>query len=186
MKTKPTANPKTKAGAKSQATRKPKAKAPKLTAAGTPRKRAARPGEGRPRKFRPEYIEQARKLIERGATVMELADFFNVNPATIWHWGQREPEFFNALRIDDAAATDRVKRSLFERAVGYTTISEKITVDAKTGKVTRTPFREHVPPDVSAASLWLRNKAPSEWRDRSEQHVTGGIVIKIDAADEQV
>ena len=184
------ANPGTKAGAKSNTARKPraKAKAPKLTAtaAGTPRKRKARPGEGRPRKFKAEYIEQARKLTERGATVMEIADFFGVNPSTIWRWAQDDSEFCKALDLADAAATDRVKRSLYERAVGYTFVSEKITIDAKSGKVTRTPYREHVPPDVSAASLWLRNKAPNDWRERSEQVHSGGVTIRIDAADESV
>lgn len=38
-------------------------------------------GPGRPSLFRPEYVEQARKLCLLGATDRELADFFGANPS---------------------------------------------------------------------------------------------------------
>jgi hypothetical protein len=27
------------------------------------------------------------------------------------------------------------------------------------------PYREHVPPDVTAAIFWLKNRKPDQWRD---------------------
>ena len=30
------------------------------------------------------------------------------------------------------------------------------------------PYVEHYPPDTAAASLWLRNRQPKLWRERSE------------------
>jgi hypothetical protein len=44
-----------------------------------------RPG-GRPNKFKPEYIEQARKLCKFGHTDPELAEFFGVHLQTINNW----------------------------------------------------------------------------------------------------
>ena len=28
------------------------------------------------------------------------------------------------------------------------------------------PYTEHYPPDTQAASLWLRNRQPRQWRDK--------------------
>jgi hypothetical protein len=42
-------------------------------------------------------------------------------------------------------------RSLYNRAVGYTHDAVKIFCD-KNGNVTKVPYREHVPPDVTRAS----------------------------------
>jgi hypothetical protein len=33
------------------------------------------------------------------------------------------------------------------------------------------PVKKHVPPDVAAAFIWLKNRRPAEWKDRHE--VTG-------------
>jgi hypothetical protein len=53
--------------------------------------------------------------------------------------------------------------SLYNRANGYSYEAEKIFCD-KNGKVTRVPYREHVPPDVTAWIFWLKNRDPAHWR----------------------
>ena len=50
------------------------------------RKRPARPGEGRPKKYDPEFAKQASKLCELGATDYELAKFFGVSTLTVQRW----------------------------------------------------------------------------------------------------
>jgi hypothetical protein len=49
--------------------------------------------------FKPEYAEQARKLLALGATDFELADFFGVQPATPWRWRFEHPEFHEAIKM---------------------------------------------------------------------------------------
>ena len=61
-------------------------------------------------------------------------------------------------------ADDRVERSLYHRAVGYSFESEKIFHHQ--GEVVRVPIIEHVPPDVGAAMSWLKNRRPDKWRDK--------------------
>jgi hypothetical protein len=61
-------------------------------------------------------------------------------------------------------ADKRVERSLCNRAISYSYDAEKIFCD-KNGKVTRVPYVEHVPPDVTACIFWLKNRKPPEWRD---------------------
>ena len=75
---------------------------------------------GRPSSFRPEFVEQARKLCELGATDLELADFFEVDVRTIYRWQAQEDAFCHALKAGKVAADERVTRSLYHRACGYT------------------------------------------------------------------
>jgi hypothetical protein len=124
---------------------------------------------GRPTSYKPEYAEQAAKLCRLGATDAELADFFDVSTVTIWAWARRYEDFLNALKMDKEAADDRVERSLFQRACGYTFDSVKIFQFQ--GAEVVVPYREHVPPDTAAAFIWLKNRRRGEWRDRHE--VTG-------------
>lgn len=133
---------------------------------------------GRPSDYRPEYAEQAEKLCKLGATDMELADFFKVERTTIWRWSQAHEEFCNALKAGKEHADERVKRSLFHRAVGYTFESEKIQV-LREGAVVRVPIREHVAPDVTAAIFWLKNRQSKEWRDRTEHTGADGAPLTV-------
>ena len=40
------------------------------------------------------------------------------------------------------------------------------------------PYREHVPPDTTAAIFWLKNRDPARWRDAWQvEHSLGKYVI---------
>ena len=130
---------------------------------------------GRPTKYRPEFAEQAQKLCELGATDFELAKFFNVDTATIYRWKNSNVEFCEAARVGKEKADDRVVRSLYNRAVGYSFESEKVFHNQ--GEIVRAPIVEHVPPDQSAAMNWLKNRRPDDWRDRREHNLSGSVEI---------
>lgn len=129
----------------------------------------------RPTKFKPEFVEQARKLAELGATDREVADFFEVEERTLNRWKNSHPEFCQSLKVGKDASDDRVEQSLYRRALGYSHDAEKIiTVN---GVVVREPYVEHYPPDTTAAIFWLKNRRKAEWRDKTEQDVnlTGNL-----------
>lgn len=134
----------------------------------------------RPSLFRPEFIGQAAKLCRLGATDIEIADFFDVSVATLHRWKHSHSEFCDSLKAGKEAADDRVERSLFARANGYTHDAVKIFQDK--GKPVIVPFREHVPPDTTAAIFWLKNRKPHEWRDRHEVDHRIGAATADDAA----
>lgn len=121
---------------------------------------------GRPTGFKPEVVEQARKLCELGATDVEMADFFQVAVSTFYLWKNKHPEFSEALKAGKAAADERVERSLYHKAIGYSFDSEKVFQHQ--GQIVRAPVREHVPPDTTAMIFWLKNRRPEDWRDKSE------------------
>lgn len=126
---------------------------------------------GRPSKFKPEFVQQAQKLCALGATDEDLADFFNVAIRTIANWKSEHEEFLHALKGGKDTADDRVERSLYQRAVGYT--YDAVHFSSFQGKVTATEYREHCPPDVVAQIFWLKNRRPDLWRDKQIQEVTG-------------
>ncbi len=129
--------------------------------------RPKHPG-GRPTKFKQEMVEQARKLCELGATDKDVADFFNVTTRTLYRWQIERPEFCHALTLGKDGPDNRVERSLFHRANGYSHKAVKIFADPKTGMEHIVEYEEHYPPDTSAAIFWLKNRRPADWRDRQE------------------
>ena len=127
---------------------------------------------GRPSKFKPEFVEQARKLAALGATDREAAEFFDVNEATLHRWKHEHPEFCESLKVGKAKADERVEQSLYRRALGYSHDAVKIAVNAA-GEITQVPFVERYPPDTTAAIFWLKNRKPEEWRDVTRQEHSG-------------
>mgnify|MGYP002135143980 FL=1 len=102
---------------------------------------------------------------------MELAQEFGVNVGTIYSWKHSQPEFFKALVDGKDACDDRVERSLYQRAVGYSFNSEKIYQFQ--GQIIRADTIEHVPPDPGAQMSWLKNRRGDKWRDKQEIEHTG-------------
>lgn len=128
-------------------------------------------GPGRPTLFKPEYVEQARKLALLGATDREIAEFFNVAESTLNNWKLKHPEFVESLKSGKEAADERVERSLFHRAIGYK--HDAVKMFQAGGAVITEQYVEHYPPDTTAAIFWLKNRRPKEWRDRHQQELSG-------------
>jgi len=123
-------------------------------------------GPGRPTAYDEKYAEQARKLALLGATDQEVADFFGVNVRTVYRWKVCFPEFSQALNVGKAEADERVKRSLFMKAVGYEQDEVKIFMPAGAEKPVYATYRAKVAPDTTAAIFWLKNRDKANWRDR--------------------
>lgn len=127
----------------------------------------------RPTSYKAEFAEQAEKLCKLGATDVELADFFKVSDRTIYRWQSQYPEFCQALKAGKEAADERVERSLYHRAVGYS--YDAVKLFQFQGQVVRGPYREHVPPDTTACIFWLKNRRSEEWRDKQDVVQSGTI-----------
>lgn len=142
---------------------------------------------GRPTSFKPEYVEQARKLASYGVTDKEAADFFEVAESTLYLWKHEHPDFSEALKLGKDAADARVEHSLYRRALGYSHDAVKIQVNSA-GEVTEVPYTEHYPPDTTAGIFWLKNRKPDTWRDKREvEHsLDEGLAARLNAASERV
>jgi hypothetical protein len=131
---------------------------------------------GRPSEFKPEYVEQAKKLCHLGATDDEMADFFSVHRSTIYRWKLDYPEFCDAIKSAKEIADERVERSLYQKATGYNYTEEqaiKIKKAQHEEEVEVVEVEKHSPADTTAAIFWLKNRRKAEWRDKHDHEVTG-------------
>ncbi len=135
---------------------------------------------GEPRKYDDrEFPRAARFLCKLGATNADLADFFGVTIQSIINWQSFFPRFNAALRVGKGEFDAQIERSLAMRAVGYTYDAVKIFLPAGAAAPVVVPYREHVPPDVAACSLWLRNRKQGEWRDTQDRRMSGSVSVTV-------
>lgn len=156
-------------------TTKPAKKAAK-TASRAASKSQTKQRTGRPTAYKPEFVAQAAKLCVLAATDLDIADFFGITARTLYRWKLDHPEFCQALKAGKEAADDRVERSLYHRATGYTHDAVKIL--QHNGKPVIVEYREHVPPDTTAAIFWLKNRQPDKWREKKEVEHTGHLTVQ--------
>ena len=122
---------------------------------------------GRPSKYKAEYAEQAYKLCLLGATDKDMADFFEVDEATINRWKEAHNEFRESLKKGKMMADATVAQKLYHRAIGYEH-NEIITASFQ-GQITdKMEVVKHYAPDPTAAIFWLKNRQPKQWRDKQD------------------
>lgn len=135
----------------------------------------------RPTKYKKEYVKQAAKLCTLGATDIEIADFFEVNVATLYRWKNEFPEFCESLKISKNIADDRVERSLFARANGYE--HDEVDIRVVDKRIIKTQIRKFYPPDTTAAIFWLKNRRSAKWRDKTDVEHSGSINVTMAPVD---
>ncbi len=128
-------------------------------------------------KYNTDLLPRVEAICKLGATEAELGAALGVHRRTIIEWAQKYPEFEKAMRAGKDSADNRVERSLYNRAVGYTFESEKIFC-TKEGDVVRAPIMEHVPPDVTAQCFWLKNRKPRDWAGL-DPTLQQGIIVQF-------
>jgi len=132
---------------------------------------------GRPTKFQPEFVVQAEKLAGLGATDREVADFFEIDEATVYRWKHTHPDFCEALKVGKQTADERVEQSLYRRALGYSHDAVKMFMPGGATEPVVAPYVEHYPPDTTAAIFWLKNRKPDEWRDKVQTELSGEVTL---------
>lgn len=132
---------------------------------------------GRPTKYKEEYSEQVFKLCLLGSTDKDLADFFNVDVATVNRWKKDHPEFCESLKAGKEEADAKVAESLYNRALGYSHPDTKFATHE--GQITdREEYTKHYPPDPTSAIFWLKNRQKVNWRDKQDVEHSGKIELE--------
>lgn len=133
---------------------------------------------GRPTGYKPEFCEIAANAAIRGATDREIADLLEIDVASLYRYKHSHPEFCEAMRVGKEMCDQRVEASLYHRAVGYSFDAVKIMQDK--GRPVIVSYVEHVPPDVGAMTMWLKNRKPTVWRDKIDvEHTTADEILEM-------
>ncbi len=125
---------------------------------------------GRPTVYRAQYAKVAYRMALLGTTDKDLAAAFDVSEQTITTWKNTHPRFLASLRKGKEQADANVAHKLYSRATGYKHKETKVMVVDNCIQEVETI--KHYPPDTAAAKLWLTNRRPDLWKDRSNVDVT--------------
>lgn len=135
----------------------------------------------RPSKYDEKYNEQVYKLCLLGATDNEIADFLDIDVATVNRWKIEYPEFCESIKRGKEIADAKVAEKLYHRAIGYEH-PELVTATFQ-GQITDTmEVTKHYAPDPTAAIFWLKNRQSKKWRDKQEVESVN-VNIETDAQD---
>ena len=95
---------------------------------------------------------------------------------TFTNWKNTYPKLVKELKRGREIADGKVVQSLYKRAIGYEHTSEEIHVNQQ-GVVTKVPTKKKYAPDTAAASLWLRNRQKTKWRDKVDVDMAASITV---------
>ena len=136
---------------------------------------------GRPTSYKPEYADLAYKFCLLGANNKKLAELFEVADSTVGKWIAEIEEFSDALKRGREIADANVANSLYHRAIGYEHPEDDIrTVSVGGGRsdIVITPTVKRYAPDTAAATLWLKNRQPTIWRDKVDLEHSGKVGLE--------
>ena len=100
-----------------------------------------------------------------GLTDEQIAEKCGCACSTLYDWKNKYPEISEALKKGKEVVDIQVENALLKRALGYDYEEERTEASDRYGaKVIR--VKKHMPPDVTAAIFWLKNRMPEKYRDR--------------------
>ena len=102
-----------------------------------------------------------------GLTNEQIANKMEINRITLYNWSLKNPKIAEALKKGKDMIDRKVENSLLKRALGYE-YDETTTITDSEGNETTKVIRKHVIPDTTAQIFWLKNRKPTEWRDKRE------------------
>lgn len=126
------------------------------------------------------HVDWAWSLALKGATDEEIAEAFHISVRTLHRWKKTHPELLTALEEGKDVADAKVKRSLYQRAVGYEAkeVTQIIEQDPATGtrRASKTQVTtKHIVPDTMACMYWLNNRSKGEFSQRQEVTLGGSV-----------
>jgi hypothetical protein len=132
---------------------------------------------GRPSKFNPINLDVVELLAKKGFTDREISICLNVTEQTFNNWKKANQKFFESLKSWKAEADEKVEKSLYERAQGYS--HPDTWVGQYQGEIITKDIVKHYPPDATSMIFWLKNRQPAKWRDKQEVELTKPLEVVI-------
>jgi hypothetical protein len=142
------------------------------------------------------HVEPKLTLVEAwardGLTDEQIAQNLGIGVATLYEYKNKYPEFSEALKNGKEVVDVIVENALLKRALGYrydeVTQERAEVINPKTGKpeiklIETKRVTKEVQPDVTAQIFWLKNRRPTQWRDKQEIEHEGELEVKVRFVD---
>ena len=108
-----------------------------------------------------------------GLTDEQIAFNIGISRSTLSEWKKKYTDISDTLKRGKEVIDRQVENALLKRALGYKykEITRELITDKKTGHselaVTKVVEKEVVP-DTTAQIFWLKNRKPSNWKDKPD------------------
>lgn len=107
-----------------------------------------------------------------GLTDQQMMDNLGVGKTTFYKWKDENAEFADALKRGKEVVDREVENALLKKALGFKETINQVKV-TQSGEIIPYVVDVFYPPDTTAQIFWLKNRKPTEWRDKQEKEITG-------------
>jgi len=136
----------------------------------------------------PEGLTKIQGWARDGLSEEQIAHNMGITRPTLWKWKENHDNILNALKKGKEVVDREVENALHKRAMGYKYKEKTYEPDENGDMVLKKVIEKQVAPDTTAQIFWLKNRKPTEWRDKHEidnKHEFGeNFVLKIKKEDE--
>jgi len=118
-----------------------------------------------------EQINNKLALVEKwtreGLTEKQICKNLGIGKSTFSEYKNIHSELLDAIKRGKVIAITEVENALFKRALGYDYEEIKTSIRMVDGTETKytEKTRKHIPPDVGACAILLKNKDRGNWAD---------------------
>lgn len=125
---------------------------------------------GRPSSYSIDVANKILHFTSLGFGIYLVSKKVGVPERTLRRWLASNAEFREALDAARNICDDRMVRTLYEKASGYTIRAVRMFMYE--GQILSQEYDEHIPPDARLIEFWLKNRRPNEWREKqSVEHL---------------
>lgn len=107
----------------------------------------------------------------------QIAHNMGITRQTLNEWKKSFPSISDTLKRGKEVIDRQVENALLKRALGYT-YEEVTNEESEDGYKVKRVMKEVVP-DTTAQIFWLKNRKPSEWRDKQHVEHSGESGVRI-------
>jgi transposase-like protein len=114
-----------------------------------------------------------------GLTDEQIAHNMGIGTSTLYKWKNEHKEIVESLKNGKEVIDRHVENALLKRALGYE-YQETTQEVMENGTLSVTKIvTKQVSPDTTAQIFWLKNRKPSEWRDKQIMEHEGQQTFSI-------
>ncbi|MEB7723398.1 transposase [Mammaliicoccus fleurettii] len=134
-------------------------------------------------------LEEIEAWCRDGLIDEDISKLLGVAYSTFKEYKKNKPALLDALKRNKAIADIRVEESLYNKATSKT-IKKMVPIKLKRtyvedGYVLAEEYiemvevEEEIPPDTTAMIFWLKNRKPTEWRDKRDVEHSGEMTTNV-------
>lgn len=134
-------------------------------------------------------LEEIEAWCRDGLIDEDIAKLLGVAYSTFKEYKKSKSALSDALKRNKSIADIRVEESLYEKATKRTIVKQVPMKLKRTyiedGYVLTEEYietvevEEEIPPDTTAMIFWLKNRKPSEWRDKRDVEHSGEMTTNV-------